>query len=564
MNKTLLTICKIILHIVAFPLLFALLFILNRNVIAGGSMYGMAVFVCFIVAAVAAVIFYLTYFLVRTKKKRSIRNQHIIIAIVAVLSLSGFWMLLDAFIPAPLEDATSSTLRWEDLSDNWGARAEVHEQLLHDYVTINYTLGRLTSPNGETAEDYISQGPNGNAELAALLAADFHSIDSDGYASYKGPAIDYAQSDRMTIPVLLHLFLDDRSAVQGANSEYAKANNLDELTIAVPYYDLYLVGDDETATEEDVRIYHGYVDGEARFLITDQDLNVLDAYTTENLAVVSRYEGSWVLTTKVIDPVDNTATVEYERYDTKEDAIDDIDDTVFTFYFEGGYKQASVGWHVLDMLGTAMEMNILSEPLLKTNIANMLSGIDLGTFQGVVNGVLNVMHNKEVSVVADVFQLDLVPDSLVLVADMLNEKEVLGSPLYISVDAQTGTLSLVPSNSHRGVLGYMEMAWLNNQGLLYIIVSLFSTRTLFYAYAPFMAIIALLLGYIREKELALKAAGGAEPKKEKKAKAKKEGKEKATVQDKPIVAADDLLDEDILEEEDEPITAGSDLSDFDV
>ena len=54
MNKTLLTVFKVILHVVGWPLLIALVFILNRNVIAGGSMYGLAVFVCVIVAAVMA------------------------------------------------------------------------------------------------------------------------------------------------------------------------------------------------------------------------------------------------------------------------------------------------------------------------------------------------------------------------------------------------------------------------------------------------------------------------------------------------------------------------------
>lgn len=568
MNKTLLTVFKVILHVVGWPLLFVLLFVLNRDVIAGGSMYGLSVFVCFIVAAVGALIFYLAYFLVRTRKKRSIVNQHIIIAIVAVFCLSGFWMLLDAFIPAPIETATSSTLRWEDLSDNWGARAEVQEKLLSDYVTINYNLGRLTAPNGETIEDYIKAGPNGNEELHALLDADYHSIDSDGYASYKGPAIDYAQSDRMTIPVLLHLFLDDRSAVQGANSDYAKENNLPELTIAVPYYTAYRIGagdDPDEVLYEDVRIYHGYKaneysgNSEATFFVTDQNLDI--KFDSDKVAVISRMQGKWMLVTKVVKF--GTETVEeVSSFDTKGAALTALyaHEEGFDTYFIGSYKQAAVGWHVLDMMGTAMDMQVLSASMMDTDLVAVIDSLPLdGALAGIKTGIKDALNNFEVRFVADVFQQDLVPDALAQVADLTAEKELLGSPLYISVDASTGTLYLTPSNSHRGVLGYMEMAWLQNQGLLYIIVSLFSTRTLFYIYGPFMGIIAILLGAIREKERKLKESGAIVNKPKKAKKAKKEDKPaEAKVEETPAISADDLLEDEPEEK------AGIDILDFDV
>ena len=131
------TIAKVALHVVGFPVLFLVVLLINLEVIKGGISYGLPVFVSLIVTAVMAIIFYATYFLVRTKKSRSIRNQHVIIAIVALCSLMGLWMVVDAFLPEPLETATSSTLRWEDLSDNWAARAEVNKDLLDDYITLN-------------------------------------------------------------------------------------------------------------------------------------------------------------------------------------------------------------------------------------------------------------------------------------------------------------------------------------------------------------------------------------------------------------------------------------------
>ena len=558
MNKTLLTVFKIVLHVVGFPLLLALVFILNRNVIAGGVMYGVAVFVSAIVTVVMAGVYYLTYFLVRKKKNRSIRNQHIIIAIVAVCCLSGFWMLLDAFIPAPLETATSSTLRWEDLSDNWGARAEVNEKLLSDYVTINYNLGRLTSPNGETIADYIKQGPNNNEELGALLKADFASIDGDGYASYKGPSIDYAQSDRMTIPVLLHLFLDDRSDVQGAGSQRAVDNNLPALTMPMPYFDVYGFGDTEPILT-DVRIYHGESNGDAAYYVTDQNLKFYDDYTDFRVGVISKRNGGWAL---MVKDAGNDAYAEVSGYpkqfDTREKAIAALQETEnVSVYFEGGYHMKSVNWHVLDMLGTAMEMQMFDESMMKLDLVQTISGIGLD--ESLSSALLSVLG--DVQYLGDLFSIDLVPDAFDLVANLVADDALLGSPIYIAIDGETGVLSLNPSNAHRGVMGYMEMAWLDSQGLLYIIVSLFSLRTLFYIYGPVMGLIAILLGLLREKEQKMLALEGAQPvaaegKAEKPPKAKKEKKEKKAKKDKkgdaPLELTEDVVD---VQEQTEAITA---------
>ena len=134
---------------------------------------------------------------------------------------------------------------------------------------------------------------------------------------------------------------------------------------------------------------------------------------------------------------------------------------------------------------------------------------------------------------------------------------MLGSPIYISIDGETGTLSLNPSNGHRGVLGYMEMAWLDNQGLLYIIVSLFSLRTLFYIYGPVMALIAILLGVLREKEQKMLALAGDQPAEEKKE--KKAKKEKKSKKDKQEVLQEEAETNLADELEEEPQVTADDI-----
>lgn len=458
MKKTALTIGKIALHVLGFPLLFVVVLVINLNCIEGGISYGAAAFASLIVTAVMAAIFYATYFLVRTKKSRSIRNQHIILAIVVVCCLAGLWMAVDAFLPEPLETATSNTLRWEDLSDNWDARADVNKQLLQDYIALNYHLGRL--PNNLTLDEYYAQGIR-NKDVKALQDLDFASIDKNGYATFVGPSIDYAQVDRMTIPVILHLLLDKRE-------------HLPTATIPVPYF----TNDGE----------NGYkiLRANKQYFVVNDDLEVIDTVT--DLYTVTLTDGQYVPLYKAY--VGEKEFIEPEEkvgFTTKQEAVDylkneyGVDDTeIYTVT----WKNVDVNWHVLDMLGTPMEMQLLSPEVADT-------AIELGPVKLTVGSLL---------------QMDLVPDALAIVAEMVADENILTSPLYISLDPATGTLTLTPSNSSRGTLDYMHQAWLANNGLLYIVVSFFSTRTIFYIFAPIMALLSYALGVIREQEAKLKEA----------------------------------------------------------
>lgn len=500
-------ICKVLLHLLGFPLLGVLVFLLDRNIIKGGIAYGTFVFVGLIVVAAMAVVYYLTYFLVRLKKKRSIRNQTIIVAIVVMLCLSGFWMMVDGLLPDAIEGVTQSTIRWEDISDNWEARGDVNHQLLVDYVTINYENGRLTGENGATIDDYVRQGPN-NEELAALFADDFASIDGDGYGSFKGPSVDYAQDDRMTIPVLVHLFLDDRSAAQGVNNpNYEK-----ELPMLMPYYYNPSItksklgetdgdGNAIAANAFALRVYTGYdkvrvsatkTSHMRAFIVTDDSLNHIVSVSSINIVMVEN--GKYCAKhydRKVSDGKEELKLDEekYAEFGTQEEAVAYLQEqySCGDNYYVRAYRKQSVNWHVLDMSGEGMQIDlsgVLSEDLMETPIPVLTS---LGTVGDILNG-------------------DLVSDSFVLVADMLSEPEMLGSPLYLSLDTQSGELDIQPSNTQRGVLGYMQMAWLNQNGSLYMLTSLFSVRTIFYIWGPVMMLITVLLGVVREYERKRKTA----------------------------------------------------------
>jgi hypothetical protein len=469
-KKILLTVAKVALHVLGIPLLFVLALVLNLKVIKGGISYGAAAFAALIFTAVIALIYYLAYFLVRTKKKRSIRNQHLIVAIVIVCSMTGLWMVLDAFIPEPLETATSSTLRWEDLSDNWEARAEVNEGLLKEYITLNYNLGRIPI-EGKSLDSYLKEGVR-NKAVADVMKKDFLSIDNNGYATFVGPSIDYAQCDRMSIPVLLHLLLDKRHSTSTEGPRQ----------IPMLYYRSAVEGD----TGEYMILRASYKVGgmQYRYAVVDDDLNVIEDLSELN--VIVRRNGKFVAQHKEYGSEGEEITE--QACDTQAQAALWLDEeyAVGDEYYFVDYRLVEANWDVLDMLGTPMEMNVLSEDLMNTNL-------------GDINSLL-----ASLGTIGNVLQMDMIPDTLNLVSMMIAEPQVLGSPIYIGIDVETGNLTLTPANSSRGTLDYMRQAWLDNNGLLYIVVGFFSTRTLFYIYAPIMAIIAILLGIVREREALLK------------------------------------------------------------
>jgi hypothetical protein len=74
-------------------------------------------------------------------------------------------------------------------------------------------------------------------------------------------------------------------------------------------------------------------------------------------------------------------------------------------------------------------------------------------------------------------------------------EDITGSPIFLGIDGVS--IQLVPSNQSRGVLDYQSMGWLNSNGLLYIIVMLFSTRKLFLIWAAVLVVTNFMIGLLR-------------------------------------------------------------------
>ncbi|MDY4655259.1 MAG: hypothetical protein SO386_03440 [Eubacteriales bacterium] len=340
---------QVILHILGFPALIALVVLINLPIIKGGISYGVMVFVGVIVAAVMALIYYIAFICVVKSKKKSILKQTVTLCLVVFFTLCGFWIVVDIALPNFFADATSKTVFYEDLVDNYQARADVHVALKDEYIRRAYNAHNLPRENeegGYTLEEYQEQGVR-NANVQKLLTIQFASIDSDGYASFVDPWIGMANDDRLTIPTLIHLMTDDRTK--------------------------------------------------------------------------------------------NMENVDFALYD---EALKQV-------------KNDPVLWNVLDMMGKPMDIDM--------------------ELDGTVSLVINLLSND--------------------LAKIIGDKDILGSPIYISYNGKA--ITLTPSNESRGVLDYMSMAWLNNNGLLYAIVTLISVRTVFLIFAGWMILTNFMIGLLR-------------------------------------------------------------------
>lgn len=200
----------VILHLLGFPALIGLITYNSIDMIKGGISYGVFLFVGIIVTVLFALIYFLVVGIMaksaKKKNKQNIYRQTFVAMILSLCLLGGFWIGLDIGLPGLLKDETSGTIFYEDLADNYYARSVINKELLDEYIKRNVNNGNLKS---KTLAEYQQEGVR-NEEVAKLVNVHYESIHEDGYVTFKGPSIDFALGDRMTIAVLVHLLLDTR------------------------------------------------------------------------------------------------------------------------------------------------------------------------------------------------------------------------------------------------------------------------------------------------------------------------------------------------------------------
>lgn len=214
---------QVLLHVLGFPLLILAVVLVSLPMWKEGASYGIMVFVGLIITLVMAIIYYITFICVVKSKKKSKTKQTMILIVVIFVCLCGLWCVFDLALPDFLAGATSNTIFYEDLVDNYQARSTVNKALLDEYITRNYNAGNLPDKEhgGKTLNQYLKDGYTD--QVKELLTIHFASIDGDGYASFVNPWIGMANDGRLTIPTLVHLLLDERELKEVDYYLYDKA-----------------------------------------------------------------------------------------------------------------------------------------------------------------------------------------------------------------------------------------------------------------------------------------------------------------------------------------------------
>ncbi len=232
---------QVLLHILGFPLLMLAVVLVSLPLIQCGFSYGVFIFVGIIVTVVMALIYYITFICMVKSKKKSVTRQTVTLIVVVFVCLCGLWCVFDIALPDFLAGATSKTIFYEDLVDNYEARALVNQSLLDEYILRNYKIGNL--PQDKTVEEYQNEGFQ-NKYVKTLLQYQFASIDKDGYTTFVDPWIGMANDGRLTIPALIHLLTDDRQLVGCNYAEFDKTLNDIKETDPLQWNVLDMLGSD--------------------------------------------------------------------------------------------------------------------------------------------------------------------------------------------------------------------------------------------------------------------------------------------------------------------------------
>lgn len=576
---------EVVFHVLGFPLLLALIAVASIATIKGGLGYGIPVFVGLILTAVLCIVYYVAYIILTLGEKRrraKIRSRieaaerngsyrpstsdpgirtGIILAIIAVCCLSGLWIAVDTLLPNPIASATSNTVYWEDLTDNWQARGEVHEDLLDTFIKRAFYAGNLTN---KTLKQYLDEGIK-NAEVKKLIDDEFASIDKNGYGTYIGPSIAFAQDERMTIPALVHLLLDNREPMTDANG-----NRLDK---QIPLATFNIVYSEEDAVDVVTNLNYQYLRHNKQYYLYDE--NFEEAYEPlEGLVVFEANNGyrkikflsgngstnSYTYTIDTLNGLEISCVVTnldcvIERSSIKEVKngyrLTKSDDSEIAYpnlndLFEAE-KEAEMN-HYGFLAGldptkvTARDFLVGTKFVPESWYVDDYLVLQKTTYLAYADwNVLDMLGEPmgftlPLSAISDLQVGDLLTqyaptiDDVLATASVLTEQEeLLGSKLTVTLDFETGELSLVPCNVERGTLDYMRTAWLYNNGLLYVLVSLFSTRKLYLIFAAVIALTSFMIGFMHE----LANKGEAKAKKSKK-------KDKKAKDDEEIIDDDEM------------------------
>lgn len=293
MKKGILIALDVLLFLAGFPLLILLVYF---NSTAGlEASYGSGFFdgfnglfpivftaIMFVIALIAEIILRVSAKRTIGSGKSSFRKQAVKLAVVGFAVLTGLFVVIDCVIAPILTDATSDTLKYEDLVDDYDAQHIRNDDLIDFFIEINYSEheydatfdagdsitrqhikillqscfesdyaddGKVMLGTGDlnklSLNEYLEQGLK-NKEVAELVSVKYKSIDS-AYSRFDKIAIDMALKGIMTGEVIGKLIVPLTLPEDGYEVYFPMENN-QYMTEGDDYIDLD--GDGKYSEEE--------------------------------------------------------------------------------------------------------------------------------------------------------------------------------------------------------------------------------------------------------------------------------------------------------------------------
>ena len=213
---------KVILYVIGFPALVALVAYNSLVIYESGDTYGFWPYVGLILAGVLAIVYTIIFIVTGKNSKKHQGNYNRVrksVATLVVMSFvltAGIWLVVDIpkILPGILNTATQGTRLFHQLHEDYNAQAVIHGNLLDDYIKMNVANGNL-STDEHSEEEWLELGFQ-SEEVKALMKQNFVAMDKNGYKTFtsNGPWLNLANDNRQTIPVLVHLLLNEREVDQ--------------------------------------------------------------------------------------------------------------------------------------------------------------------------------------------------------------------------------------------------------------------------------------------------------------------------------------------------------------
>lgn len=209
---------KTLLYIIGFPALVALVAFNSLVIYESGDTYGFWPYVGLILAGVLAIVYTIIFIVTGKNSKKNKGNYNKVrksVATLVVMSFvltAGIWLVVDLpfLLPDILNTATQGTRLFPQLHEDYNEQAILHGNLLDDYIKMNVANGNL-STEVHSEEEWLELGFQ-SEEIRTLMKQNFVAMDKNGYKTFtsNGPWLNMANDNRLTIPVLVHLLLNDR------------------------------------------------------------------------------------------------------------------------------------------------------------------------------------------------------------------------------------------------------------------------------------------------------------------------------------------------------------------